>query len=235
MSDSPAAVRSYQRIFRPDRRIHSVDGRPIPVPGGIPLRWLAYAAATALLVVLLSTGSRGLAVLLAIAAATVARTARGRRAAVLLAAATLVAVPLAGRLLGVLDWPLRFVVGPALVATLATQPIPDGRRAPRYLVSWLALQLRPARRSLTRALPTSGAERGFAPRLWVAPDQHAPCVRRARVRGPATVEFAEPVLLAQRRLRRGVRVRPLRGRPRRREAVVESLEVGLREVAEVRR
>jgi hypothetical protein len=234
LSDSPAPVRSYQRIFRPDRRIHSVDGRPIPVPGGVPLRWLGYAAATALLVVLLSTGSRGLAILLAIAAATVARRARGRRAAVLVAAATLVAVPLASRLLEALDWPLRFLVGPALVATLATQPIPDGRRAPRYLVSWLALQLRPARRSLARALPTSGAGRGFAPSLRVEPDQHSPCLRRARVRGPATVAFAEPMLVARRR-RRGVRVRPLSARrPRRREAVVESLELGRGEVAEVR-
>jgi hypothetical protein len=203
------------------------------VPGGIPLRWLAYAAATALLVVLLSAGSRGLAILLAIAAATVACRARGRRAAALLAAATLVAVPLAGRLLGALDWPLRFVVGPALVATLASQPIPDGRRAPRYVVSWLSLQLRPARRSLTRALPTSGAERGFAPRLRVAPDQHSPRMRRARVRGPATVTFADPVLIARRRLGRGVRVRPLRGRPRRREAVVESLELRQGAVAEL--
>lgn len=203
------------------------------MPGGIPLRWLAYAAATALLVVLLSAGSRGLAILLAIAAATVACRARGRRAAALLAAATLVAVPLAGRLLGALDWPLRFVVGPALVATLASQPIPDGRRAPRYVVSWLSLQLRPARRSLTRALPTSGAERGFAPRLRVAPDQHSPRMRRARVRGPATVTFADPVLIARRRLGRGVRVRPLRGRPRRREAVVESLELRQGAVAEL--
>jgi hypothetical protein len=41
--DEPALIRSYQRIFKPERRICQVEGRSLPVPGGIPLRWLAWA------------------------------------------------------------------------------------------------------------------------------------------------------------------------------------------------
>ena len=32
-------IRSYQRIFRPERRIYHLEGRALPVPGGVPLRW----------------------------------------------------------------------------------------------------------------------------------------------------------------------------------------------------
>ncbi len=56
-------VRSYQRIFRPDRRIYQVEGRRIPIPGGIPLVWLGYATATVLVVLLLGARSLLLSVL----------------------------------------------------------------------------------------------------------------------------------------------------------------------------
>jgi hypothetical protein len=32
-------IRSYQRIFRPERRIYQIEGRALPVSGGVPLRW----------------------------------------------------------------------------------------------------------------------------------------------------------------------------------------------------
>jgi hypothetical protein len=47
-------IRSYRRVFEVDRRIYRVDRWALPVPGGVPLRGLAYFAATVLLVVLLS-------------------------------------------------------------------------------------------------------------------------------------------------------------------------------------
>src|SRR5512132_1320109 len=37
-------VRSYRRVFEVDRRIYRVDRWALPVPGGIPLRGLAYFA-----------------------------------------------------------------------------------------------------------------------------------------------------------------------------------------------
>ena len=47
MSDDTHTIRSYQRIFRPDRRIYQIDGRRLPVPGGVPLEWLGWAFAVA--------------------------------------------------------------------------------------------------------------------------------------------------------------------------------------------
>ncbi len=76
MSDSPAPIRSYQRIFTPDRRIYQIDGRRRPVPGGVPLEWLAWAFAG--LVMVLVLGQRSI-----LFAATVGagRRAAGRRLA----------------------------------------------------------------------------------------------------------------------------------------------------------
>jgi hypothetical protein len=43
-------VRSYRRVFRIDRRIYRVDRWALPVPGGVPLRGLAYFMAALALV-----------------------------------------------------------------------------------------------------------------------------------------------------------------------------------------
>lgn len=56
MADTePFLIRSYRVCFELERRIHQVDRWRIPVPYGIPLRGLAYAA-LALLVVLVAAG-----------------------------------------------------------------------------------------------------------------------------------------------------------------------------------
>jgi len=57
MSDSSQPIRSYQRIFRPDRRIYQVDGRRLPVPGGVPLEWLAWAFGALVAILVLSQRS----------------------------------------------------------------------------------------------------------------------------------------------------------------------------------
>ena len=158
MSDGYEPIRSYQRIFRPERRIYSIEGRPLPVPGGVPLRWLAYAVAALLGVAgdRLGLGGGGAALAgdrrglpaLAPGAGSAARSPRS---------AALAATWIGGLAIGLLDWPLRLVVIPAAVATLATQATPDGRRADRFALSWLAVHLAPLRRSLGRPLPATGS------------------------------------------------------------------------------
>lgn len=212
MSDQQTAwlVRSYQRIFTPDRRIYQIEGRRLPVPGGVPLAWLGYATAALLTVVLLSAGSLGLTVVLAVVAATGGWALGHRRGALLAGAGTLLAAEAAGVVLTAIDWPLRLVILPATVATLATQATPDGRPMHRYVRSWLALQLRPARRSLGRPLPVAGRRRVLSGGLWVAVDHHLPVLRRARISGPTTVTFATPVQVVASRLRpRSRTVRPV--------------------------
>jgi conjugation transfer TcpE-like protein len=44
-------IRSYRRVFEVDRRIYRVDRWALPVPGGVPLRGVAYFVAALALVV----------------------------------------------------------------------------------------------------------------------------------------------------------------------------------------
>lgn len=209
MSEGREPIRSYQRIFRPERRIYQVEGRTLPVPGGIPLRWLAYATGTLLAVLALGSGSTAVVLLAGAIAALAGLGAGGRTGAALAAGAAIAVTYIGGWALGLLDWPLRLVVIPVAVATLATQATPDGRRADRFALSWLAIRLAPLRRSLGRALPAAGRGHRLGGELWVAADERSPGLRCARVRGPAIVFLSASVGLR----RTGFRRRRLQARP----------------------
>lgn len=236
MSGVREPIRSYQRIFRPERRIYQIEGRSLPVPGGIPLRWLGYATAALLAVLALGSESSTVAILIALAAGAAGLFVGGRASGLVAAAGAFGAFWIAGFLLGLLDWPLRLVVVPVAVATLATQATPDGRHADRFALSWLALRLAPRRRSLGRGMPLRGVSQLHTAGLWVAPDEHGPSLRRARLRGPAVAAFAAEMRVRRGGLRQGrVNARPAQGRrPRRGELVTERLVVGKGELLEVR-
>lgn len=235
MSDEPRPVRSYQRLFVPERRIYQIEGHSLPVPGGVPLRWLGYAVATLLVILVLSSGSTTVTALAAGAGGVWGLVRHGRDAALILAASCFVAVPVAGALLGVLDWPLRLLVLPGLVATLGTQATPDGRLAHRYAASWLAVRLS-GRRSLGRELPSSGRSHRLGGALWVARDERGPRLRRCRVHGPARLRLQTAMRVRRRRLRRGQLVARPAGRRRmgRGEAIVTALDVRAGERVQVR-
>jgi hypothetical protein len=163
----------------------------------VPLRWLGYALGSFLAVIVVSQRSWTVAAALAACAGVAGLVIGGRSAAAIAAAGVLGAAQVAGFMLVTLDWPLRLVIVPALVATLATQATPDGRPAHRYARSWLALQLRPARRSLGRRLPTAGEPRSHPAELWVRPDWHGPRLRRGRAHGPAVLRFSMPVVVRE--------------------------------------
>ena len=139
----------------------------------------------------------------------------------------------AGVVLGALDWPLRLVVLPALVATMAGQVAPDGRAAHRYLLSWVALRLAPARCSLDQPVAGEGTVQVWAPEVWVAPDEHSPVLRRGRVHGPARLEFKRPVVVYRRHGRHVARA-AAGHRLRRGEVLAEVVELGAGQVVEVR-
>lgn len=233
MSESFEPIRSYQRIFRPERRIYQIEGRTLPVPGGVPLRWLAYATATLLAVIALGTGSATVMLGAAALAAVLGFGVGGREAAAIAAVGALGAAWLASLALGLIDWPLKLIVTPAAVATLGTQATPDGRRADRFALSWLSLRLAPARRSLGRALPLAGLARRLDGRLWVEPDERTPLLRRARVRGPALVFFSAP-LAVRRAGRRRHLARPPAERSRRGESTTRRVVLAKGEALEVR-
>jgi hypothetical protein len=209
-------IRSYQRIFRPERRIYQIEGWALPVPGGVPLRWLAYATGALLAVLALGSGSPAIAVGLTLGAATAGLLLGGRAGAALAGAGAFAGFWVGGFLLGLLDWPLRLIVVPVALATLATQATPDGRRADRFAASWLALRLAPRRRSLGRGLPAAGVPQRRGGEVWVAPDEHSARLRRGRVQGPATVGFSSEVEVRRGGLRQQrLLAQPARGRGRR--------------------
>lgn len=235
MSESFEPIRSYQRIFRPERRIYQVEGRTLPVPGGVPLRWLAYATAALLTVIAIDSGSPAVSVLAAAIGAATGFRVGGGTAAAIAAACAFAVTWAAGIALGLLEWPLRLVVIPAAVATLATQATPDGRRADRFALSWLAARLAPARRSLGRALPAAGRAHRIEGDVWVAPDERSPELRRGRVRGPALVFSSAPLRVRRVGLRaRRLVARPATTAPREGEEVVSRLALGDGEALEVR-
>jgi hypothetical protein len=235
VNDGREPIRSYQRIFRPERRIYQIEGRALPVPGGIPLRWLGYATAALVAVLAIGSGSATVAVLLALTAAVAGLLVGGRLAGLTAGAGAFGAFWITGFLLGLLDWPLRLVVVPIAIATLATQATPDGRHADRFALSWLALRLAPRRRSLGRALPRTETRQLCDGEVWVAPDEHLPELRRCRIRGAAAVAFAEAVSVRRGGLRqRRLIARRARGRSRRGELEARRVAVGAGEWLEVR-
>jgi len=232
MSESRLPIRSYQRIFRPDRRIYQIDGRRLPVPGGVPLEWLGWAFAGLVAVLVLSERSIALAVVVAAVGGLVGRSSHGCRGAVIGALSGFAGVLGVGVLLGWLDWPLRLVIAPGVIATFAGQSSVDGRAAHRYLLSWVALRLRSTRRSLEGPL-AEGEEGVWAPQVWIAPDEYSPVLHHGRVSGPARLVFARAVVVYRGRGRlvarraEGHRMRPG-------ERVAEVIELGAGQVVEVR-
>jgi len=235
VSEGFEPIRSYQRIFRPERRIYQIEGRALPVPGGVPLRWLGCATAALLGVLALGSASVTVAIIVAGAAGAAGLFIGGKVGALAAGGGAFAGFWLAGALLGLLDWPLRLVVVPIAVATLATQATPDGRHADRFAISWLALRLAPRRRSLGRAVPPAGIAQLRDGDLWVAPDEHLSELRRGRVRGVATTAFVAEMRVRRSGLRqRRLIARPARGRPRRHELIAKRLAVGAGEVLEIR-
>jgi hypothetical protein len=233
VSDSPAAIRSYQRIFKPDRRLYQIDGRRIPVPGGVPLNWLVWAFMALVIVLVLSSRSILFTIVCGGIGGLAGAESRGWRGALLAGALVVCGVQVTGLVLGWVDWPLRLIVLPGLVATAAGQLSPDGRSAHRYLLSRGLLRLRATRRSLERPLLVDGQEVDWAPVVWVAPDHHSPVLHHGRVHGPARIVFGRPVVLTPRRGR--YVARPAVGhRMRAREVHADVVELGAGQVVEIR-
>jgi hypothetical protein len=233
VSESFEPIRSYQRIFRPERRIYQIEGRSLPIPGGVPLRWLAYATGTLLAVIALSAGSVTVVLAAAALAGIVGFGVGGREGAAIAALAALAATWLGGLVLGLIDWPLKLIVIPGAVATLGTQATPDGRRADRFAFSWLTVRLAPSRRSLGRALPLAGLAHHLGGSLWVEPDERTPVLRRARLRGPAVVFFSAPIAMRRSGKRRRL-AQPSRRQRGRGASTAQRLVLGEGEALEVR-
>jgi hypothetical protein len=115
------------------------------------------------------------------------------------------ALPLLGDVVGLLSPPLRYVILPLGVAVLGAQAAPDGRSAHGFAGDWLRSRARRRRRSAGRPVPLEGESVTWHGRLALQWDESALRLERARVTGPATVTFAEPMHVERRRGRFVVR------------------------------
>jgi hypothetical protein len=172
----------------------------------VPLRWLGWALGTVVAILAVGSGSLFVPAAAAVAAGAGGLAIRDRTAGLLAAAAAAAGTLILGVFLGALDWPLRLVVAPMVVATAATQATPDGRRPARFALSWVGLRLAPSRRSLGRGLLAADVRHGTGEGIWIAPRAKGPRLRHARLTGPGPVGFVSPVVL-RRRLRGGLVVR----------------------------
>ena len=93
--------------------------------------------------------------------------------------------------------------------------------------------MRSARRSLDGAVGVEDEIHVWAPRVWVAPDQHSPVLHHGKVRGPARLVFAHPVVAIPGRRRLIVR-RADGHRLRTGERMAEVIELDEGQVVEVR-
>ena len=116
-------------------------------------------------------------------------------------------LPGLGSLLAFAPLPIRLFVLPAGVAVLATQATPDGLPAHRFARAWIGVRLRPARTWDGSRLPAAGERVGLGRECPYSPDSDDPRLRRARVHGPARIEFRAPVSLE--RCRGGWNARPV--------------------------
>lgn len=223
MSDERYEIRNYQRIFTIDRRIYSIDGHALPIPGGVPYIWPIYFAVTFVLLLVLVSGSLTLTVLLAGGAALYGRRVGGTTGAVIAAGVVFVGMPVLGGVVAMLDWPFRFLIVPGGVATVAIQVAPDGRKPHRYAASWVDFKLRPRRHSAGRSVSADGRVAAYAPELWVSPDQHAGVLRRSRVEGPGVVRFRDAVAVRSRGRRGTIAARDRR--PQRGEVLADVVEL----------
>ncbi len=114
-------------------------------------------------------------------------------ACTLLALLALSVLPVLRELVGQLNPPFRYVIVPLAVAVLGAQASPDGRPAHRFVADWLRSRVRRRRCSAGRPVPLEGESITWHGRVAVRWDGTGTELRRARVTGPATVTFADPV------------------------------------------
>lgn len=138
--------------------------------------------------------------------------------ALALAIALVAALPLAGRPLTVLPWPVRELALPCLLAGALAAIRVDGRPCHVAARSLISLALGPRRLSGWRRAPAA-PERWRPPDILLIPDGSDARPRRARFTGPGAVSIAVAHQLRRRRGRR-VTLRADDGWPGRKRTVI---------------
>jgi hypothetical protein len=119
----------------------------------------------------------------------------GYWAAAMVATLTALSTPVVGDIIGVFGFLPTVVILPVAFAYVATRVAPDGRKTERFALGFVMHYFRHKRYAGERQIPKEGDAvkiEGKVRTLW---DMDSHVMRRARVTGPATVRFREPVEL----------------------------------------
>ncbi len=105
-------------------------------------------------------------------------------------------LPVVGAVLGLLPWPIRYGVLPAVLAQLLTQIQLDGRPAHEVVGAWLRLRLGP-RRTVAFA-PAARGKLDYLADVTMVPDERGPTYRAGFIDGPGTVLLRQSAALTER-------------------------------------
>lgn len=233
-------LRTYRRVFNIDRRIYSIEGHQLPIPGGIPLRFIGWLAVSLLLMLMLRSGAPLVMLLTIAVGGGIGRRRGGWGGAVVGAVIGWAAFTVSSFALSLLSAPIALVVIPFAIAMFSLTAQPDGREPHRYALSFIAWQLAPSRSDGHAGVAAVGETRSFrASECYIAPDWRSPVLRAGTFNGAADLTFDRGARVRRRRRpfarRRPNRylIRPPESRLRRSQVVAGlTLEPG--EQAEVR-
>lgn len=229
-----AYLRNYRRIFNVDKRIYQIEGRQLPIPGGVPLRFAVWFIAAEITVVLVRSQSPIVAILCVGIGLAIGNRRQGALGALIGGVLGWAVATVTGFLLALPDWPIPYVILPAALAVLSIRYEPDGRAPHRFVLSWLRFQSSPRRRVAGYGgVSPVGTVSTYAPDCWIASDWNTPELRKARVTGPTTVEFRDALTIRRRGVgkRRRWVATPAK---RRRDETQQTIDLADGEVLEIR-
>lgn len=233
-------LRTYRRVFNIDRRIYSIEGHQVPVPGGIPLRFIGWLLASVLAIAMLRSGSPIVLLLVVIVAGLIGKRRAGWPGAAIGAVLGWAGLTVVAFALSLLAASIVFFVLPFGLAMFSLTAEPDGRPPHRFALSFLAWQMAPSRTDGQIGVAAIGETRSYrASECYIAPDWRSPVLRAGTFKGEGEISFDRGARVRRRRLlfarRRSNRyvIRPPESRLRR-SRVVANLTLEPGEEAEVR-
>jgi len=196
-------LRSYRRVFNIDRRIYSIEGRQVPIPGGIPLRFVGWLLASLLGMLMLRSGSTMVLLLVVVVAGLIGNRRNGWPGATVGAVMGWAGFTVLSFGLSLIGPVVAFFVIPFAFAMFSLTAEPDGRPPHRFALSYIGWQMAPRRTDLQSSVAAVGETRSYrASECYIAPDWRSPVLRAGRFKGEGELTFD-----------RGARVRRVRRMP----------------------
>ncbi|MBA2523106.1 MAG: hypothetical protein H0V25_07200, partial [Solirubrobacterales bacterium] len=179
----------------------------MPIPGGIPLRFIGWLFASLLVMVMLRSGSNIVMLLVIVIAGLIGRRRDGWPGAAVGAVMGWAGFTVLSFALSLIGPIVAFFVIPFALTMFSLTAQPDGRPPHRFALAYIGWQLAPRRTDGHTGVAAVGEMRSFrASECYVAPDFCSPVLRAGIFTGEGEITFDRGARI--RRLRRLPLVRP---------------------------